>query len=136
MSSHTRARGWGSAESNGAGAGQPGGAFIFAAGARRDFFCCGFAASSLTHLLPAASEHPRQKDIQGPGRFFCCGCASSLTHSLPAARTHSKKAPTANNNKKKKRVPRRRASHRSLTVAYIIRPELWRSVYCNQNTEP
>ena len=59
------------------------------------FFCCGCAASSLTYLLPAASEHPLQKDIQGPGRFLCCGCASSLTHSLPAARsTHSKTAPT------------------------------------------
>ena len=54
------------------------------------FFCCGCAASSLTHLLPAASENPLQKGIQGPRRvyffaagaralgervyFFCCGC--------------------------------------------------------------
>ena len=84
--------GLGTAESKGAWAGQPGDAFCF---------CCGCAASSLTHMLPAASEHPLQKDIQGPGRFcFGCGCASSLTHSLPAARsTHSKKAPTTKTNK-------------------------------------
>ena len=139
MSSHTRARGWGSAESNGAGAGQPGGRVYFCCGCAARFFCCGFAASSLTHLLPAASEHPRQKDIQGPGRFFCCGCASSLTHSLtrcPPPAPTAKKHPQQTTTTKKKRVPRRRASHRSLTVAYIIRPELWRSVYCNQNTEP
>ena len=77
----------------------------FAAGAQRvSFVCCGCAASLLTHLLPAASEHPLQKEIQGPRRFFlCCGCASSLTHSLPAARsTHSKKHPQQ---KKKRRAP-------------------------------
>ena len=44
--------------------------WFVAAGARRVFFCCGCAAGSLTHLLPAASEHPLQKGIQGPWRFF------------------------------------------------------------------
>ena len=65
--------------------------FLFAAGARRaPFFAAG---ARQVHSL--TSEHPLQKDIQGPGHFFCCGCASLLTHSPPAARsTHSKKAPT------------------------------------------
>ena len=75
--------------------------FFFAAGARRVFFCCGCAASSLTHSLPAASEHPLQKDIQGPRRvyFVAAGArAHSLTHSLPAAR----RAPTAKKHTQKK----------------------------------
>ena len=48
-------------------------------------FCCGWAVSSLTHLLPAASEHPLQKDIQGPRRDFLLRMRQ-LTHSLAAGR--------------------------------------------------
>ena len=57
------------------GVGRPaGGCVFFAAGCCRCaalfFFGCGCAASSLTHLLPAASEHPLQKGIQGPRRVY------------------------------------------------------------------
>ena len=48
-------------------------------------FCCGWAVSSLTHLLPAASEHPLQKDIQGPRRDFLLRMRQ-LTRSLAAGR--------------------------------------------------
>ena len=65
--------------------------FCFDAGARRDFFCCGCAASSLTHLLPAASEHPLQKDIQGPRRVFFFLRVRELTHSLPPPGAHTAK---------------------------------------------
>ena len=99
---------------------------FFCCGCAARFFCCGCAAGSLTHLLPAASEHPLQKGIPGPWRvffccgcassggarlffccgcaarlFFCCGCVSSLTHSLAARRpesTNSKKAHTTKTN--------------------------------------
>ena len=113
------------------GVGRPAGGrvYFFAAGARRVFFCCGCAAGSLTHLLPAASEHPLQKGIQGPWRvfffaagaralgggrvyFFCCGCAArlffaagarahSLTHSLAARRPESTNSKKAHTTKKK-----------------------------------
>ena len=97
-------------------------------GGARFFFCCGCAAGSLTHLLPAASEHPLQKGIQGPWcvffaagcarsggarLFFCCGCAarlffccaSSLTHSLAARRPESTNSKKTHTTKKRTRVP-------------------------------
>ena len=70
------------------GMGRPAGGcvFVFAAGARRLFFCCGCAASSLTHLLPAVSEHPLQKEIQGPGRVSFWLRVRELTDSRAARR--------------------------------------------------
>ena len=88
----------GRADSNGAWAGQPGGArFFFAAGARR-VFLLRVRASLLTHLLPATSEHPLQKEIQGPRLVFFFA-AGARAHSLRS--THSKTAPTT---KRKTRV--------------------------------
>ena len=56
----------------------------------------------IIRVTPAASEHPLQKDIQGPRRvyFFAAGArAHSLTHSLPAAR----RAPTAKKHTQQKK---------------------------------
>ena len=92
----------------GAWAGQPGGVFFFfcCRCATRFVFCCGCAASSLTHLPPAAPEHPLQKEIQGPGRVFVFFAAGAITHSL--TRCPPPRAPTANEHpqqKTKTRVP-------------------------------
>ena len=140
----------GQAECNGAWAGQPGGAFIFLLRVRGAFFfCCGCAAGSLTHLLPAASEHPLQKGIQGPWRvfffaagaralgggrvyFFCCGCAArlffaagarahSLTHSLAARRPESTNSKKAHN-KKKARVPTLNRNPKTPALLIIPKP--------------
>ena len=72
--------------------------FFFAAGARR-VFCCRCAASSITHLLSAASEHTLQRDIQGPGRlYFDAGArAHSLTRCPPPG------APTATKHPQQKK---------------------------------
>ena len=132
------------------GVGRPAGGrvYFFAAGARRVFFfCCGCAAGSLTHLLPAASEHPLQKGIQGPWRvfffaagaralggrvyffaagarrvyFFAAGALThSLTHSLPAAR----RAPTAKKHtqQKKTRVPTLNRNPKTPALLIIPKP--------------
>ena len=91
---NTRPPGWpahaplGSARPPGAWAGQPGGAFFF-------FFGCGCAASLLTHSLPT-SEHPLQKEIQGPRLvfFFAAGArAHSFTRCLQPGAATAKKHP-------------------------------------------
>ena len=86
--------------------------FVFAAGARRVFFfcfCCGCAASSLTQLLLAASEHPLQKDIQCPGRVFVFAAgalrAHSLTRCLPPGAPAARKKSAPRTHSKKKRAP-------------------------------
>ena len=105
--------GVGGIQSNGAWAGQPGGAILFLLRVRGAFFffcfCCGCAASSLTQFLLAASEHPLQKDIQCPGRVFVFAAgarAHSLTRCLPpGAPAARKKSAPRTRSKKKKRAP-------------------------------
>ena len=91
----------------GAWAGQPGGVFFFLLQVRDAFcFCCGCAASSLTHLPPAAPEHPLQKEIQGPGRVFVFLLrVRSLTHSLAARRPEHPQQTSTHNKKQKHGFP-------------------------------
>ena len=92
-------------------------------GGARLLFCCGCAArfcfavgARQVHLLPAASEHPLQKDIQGPRRVysFAAGArAHLLTHSLAARRPESTNSKKHTN--QKTRVPARNARYVDLT---------------------
>ena len=68
------------------------GVLFFASGALALAFCCG--------LLPAASEHLLQKDIQGPGRV-CVFAAGTRAHSL--TRRPPPGAPTAKKHPQQKK---------------------------------
>ena len=118
----------GQAESNGAWAGQPGGALIFLLWVRGAFFFLLWVRGRFAHSLAAgrlrastAERHPGSVArfffccgcaSSGGARlffccgcaarlFFCCGCASSLTHSLAARRPESTNSQKAHTTKKK-----------------------------------